>query len=107
MQQDKSVGQRILLLRVNRGYSRETLAEFAGISAKFLYEIETNKKGFSAYTLQRIAGALEVSLDYIMTGQGAREHDEEIYDTICRFKPNTLQAVEQLLQAAYELACSE
>lgn len=39
---DKSIGERIMILRSERGYTRKTLAELAGISSKFLYEIETN-----------------------------------------------------------------
>ncbi len=100
---DKSVGERIMVLRSERGYTRRTLAEFAGISSKFLYEIETNKKVFSAYTLQGIARALEVSLDYIMTGKGARIYDDIIFDTIYKFKPDTLEAVEELLQTVYKI----
>ena len=50
----KESGERILLVRVMRGYTRETLAEMASISPKFLYEIETGKKGFSAIVLYNI-----------------------------------------------------
>lgn len=104
---DKSVGERIMILRNERGYTRKALAEFAGISSKFLYEIETNKKGFSANTLQGIASALEVSLDYIMTGKGARNYDDIIFDTVYKFKPDTLEIVEELLQAVYKITVSK
>ena len=40
----KEVGERIYLTRVMRGYTRDTLAELASISPKFLYEIEIGKK---------------------------------------------------------------
>lgn len=66
-----TVGERVMLLRKKRGYTREGLSESAEISAKFLYEIETDKKGFSAYTLVKLAQVLEVSTDYIMTGHPA------------------------------------
>ena len=36
-----TAGERILMLRSDRGYTREQLAELANISEKFLYEIET------------------------------------------------------------------
>lgn len=103
MKLDKSIGERIMVLRNERGYTRKTLAELAGISPKFLYEIETNKKSFSAYTLQGIAEALEVSLDYIMTGKGARIYDDVIFDTVYKFKPDTLEAIEELLQTVYKI----
>lgn len=65
----KSAGERILLTRGRRGYTRETLAELADISPKFLYEIETGRKGFSALVLHNLCKALEVDCDYIITGK--------------------------------------
>ncbi len=64
----KKAGERIFLMRAEKGYSREKLAEKALISPKFLYEIETGRKGFSAIILYQISQALQVNCDYIMTG---------------------------------------
>ena len=47
----KEAGKRIRTIRKERGYSRNQLAEKAGISSKFLYEIEQGRKKFSAETL--------------------------------------------------------
>ena len=44
-------GNRIRYLREKQHYTREQLAEMADISPKFLYEIESGQKGFSADTL--------------------------------------------------------
>lgn len=99
-----TAGERIMQLRLDRKYTREQLAYLADISEKFLYEIEMNKKGFSAATLMKLSKALEVSMDYIMLGKGTRKYDEEIVATLERFKPNTLEAVERLLEIAYELS---
>ena len=99
-----TAGERIKVLRSERGYSREHLAEKAGISEKFLYEIELGKKGFSAMTLLNLSEALGVSLDYIMTGTGSRKYDSEIIDILEKFIPNTLEMVNRILQAAYEIS---
>ncbi|MCH5263652.1 MAG: helix-turn-helix transcriptional regulator [Lachnospiraceae bacterium] len=56
-------------MRVKNHYTREAFAEIIGISTKFLYEIETGKKGFSANTLYKIATSFGVSCDYIITGK--------------------------------------
>ena len=53
--------------------------------------LKQEKKGFSAMTLLNISKALEVSLDYIMTGTGSRKYDDEIIATLEKFKPNTLE----------------
>lgn len=91
-------------LRTDRRYTREQLAYLADISEKFLYEIEMNKKGFSAETLMKLSHALEVSMDYIMLGKGSRKYDDEIVATLEQFKPNTLEMVDGLLKAAYEIS---
>ena len=66
---DIHIGTRIRELREIQNYTREAFAEKIEISSKFLYEIETGKKGFSADTLCRISQALSVSCDYIMFGE--------------------------------------
>lgn len=58
---DARIGERIRELREIHNYTREAFAEKVDISAKFLYEIETGKKGFSADTLGKISIALSVS----------------------------------------------
>lgn len=63
------VGERIKELRLERKMTREELAEAAELSASFLYEIETGKKGFSAYILGNLARALDVQTDYILLGK--------------------------------------
>lgn len=96
-------GTRILQLRTEKRYTREQLAYMAEISEKFLYEIENNKKGFSAVTLLKLSQALDVSMDYIMVGDSAKKYENEIVATLERFNPDTLGNIERLLKIAYEL----
>ncbi len=101
---NKEIGLRIMNLRLDRGYSRERLAELAGISSKFLFEIERNEKGFSANTLVCLADALDVSADYIMKGRGSTKFDEGIAAALEKFEPSILEKVEDLLNIAYDIA---
>lgn len=101
---NEEIGMRIMRLRLDRGYSRDCLAELAGISAKFLFEIEKQQKGFSATTLFNLAEALEVSTDYIMTGHGSTKFDDDIAAELGRFEPCVLEKVQKLLRLAYEIA---
>lgn len=98
-----TAGERILKLRTEKHYTREQLAYMAKISAKFLYEIENNKKGFSAVTLLNLSRALEVSMDYIMIGENTSRAENEIVATLERFKPDALESIKRLLKIAYEL----
>lgn len=62
-----TAGERIMQLRTDRKYTREQLACLADISEQFLYEIEMNKKGFSADTLMKLSHALEVSMRFLQS----------------------------------------
>jgi transcriptional regulator with XRE-family HTH domain len=96
-------GSRIRELREINGYTREEFAEIAGISAKFLYEIETGQKGFSADTLYKIAKGLAVSTKYILTGISQNEYDWEVINTLNLFNSSQMLKVIQLLKLVYEL----
>lgn len=74
---DRYIGERIRELREIQCYTREALAEKVDISSKFLYEIETGKKGFSADVLCRLSRALSVSCDYIMMGEDVSNQGSE------------------------------
>lgn len=88
------IGQRIKGLRLRRKMSREALAELADISASFLYEIETGKKSFSAYTLKNLSRALNVESDYILLG----EMEESSHGGLSR---ETLLCVQRMLMEVY------
>jgi XRE family transcriptional regulator of biofilm formation len=65
---EDSVGGRIRLVRTKRGWSLEQLAEKAGISKSFLWEVERGSD-IGGERLLRVANALDASLDYLMRGQ--------------------------------------
>lgn len=99
----KLAGERIMKLRLTNNLSREALAELAGISSKFLYEIETGKKGFSACTLERISQALAIRSDYIITGNQRAKSCEDIYTTIELFDESKLKMINDLLEMVYKM----
>lgn len=91
-------GERIRQLRKQKRYTREQFAEIADISSKFLYEIETGQKGFSADTLYRIAKGLSVSCEYILTGE-----TEEMVDNLKRFDIKNLCQIVDILNSIHEM----
>lgn len=62
-------GRRIREARVGQGLSLEKLARLTGISAPALSLIETGKRDLRLTTLARIAAALRVSLDALVTNK--------------------------------------
>ncbi len=99
----KEAGERILLIRVMRGYTREGLAEKALISPKFLYEIETGKKGFSAIVLYNLCKALKVDCDYILTGKDKAQYDKKLIEALQLFNQSQTEHISSILKQIYEL----
>lgn len=58
----KILGQRLRALRKQRGLSQERLGERAGLSGKFIGEVERGEKSISMDSLYRVSVALEVLL---------------------------------------------
>lgn len=104
---DIHVGERIRELREMQNYTREAFAEKVDISAKFLYEIEAGKKGFSADTLCRISMALSVSCDYIMFGEETGHYaSEKIMHVLKSMKPGQICQIQKILKILYEMCDS-
>lgn len=100
----KEAGKRIQDVRNMRGYTREDLATKAGISPKFLYEIETGRKGFSAGNLYYMCIALEVRMDYIMLGDAGKDYDQKLMGVLELFEQRQTDCLEIALKAIYELS---
>lgn len=97
-------GERIRKLREMQNCTREDFAGKVEISSKFLYEIETGKKGFSADTLCRIAQALSVSCDDIMFGEEKeRQSIERIAAVLEGLNPLQLRKMRDLLKKVCDL----
>ena len=66
----RTVGERIRFVRNQRGLTLEQLAEQAGISKSFLWDVERGSD-ISGERLLRVANVLGASLDYLMRGDPA------------------------------------
>ncbi len=97
------IGLRIRNLRETNRYTREQFAEIAGISPKFLYEIETSQKGFSADTLYRISKALSVNCEYILARDNQNDYNKEVLNTLKLFNYSKNVKIKQLMELIYEL----
>ncbi len=99
----KDAGERVLITRLMRGYTRESLAELADISPKFLYEIETGKKGFSALVLYNLCQALKVDCDYILTGKKETMYDKGLISILELFEKDKTEQITNILKEIYAL----
>ena len=97
-------GARIRDLRETNRYTREQFAEIVDISPKFLYEIETGQKGFSADTLFRISKGLSVTCEYILSGENRGVHSDEIFDALGLYNSSQMNDISKLLKQIHELS---
>ncbi len=96
------IGKRIKETREEAKITREELADKAGISTKFLYEIENGKKGLSAETLLKISRALSCSSDYILTGKNKEDYDS-INKMLESFNKKQLNSISEILRLIYDI----
>ena len=75
-QQPETVGQRINYVRTEQGLTLEGLAQRAGLSKSFLWEVENDRSGISGNRLLQLADALGASIDYLLRGGSSPEIDE-------------------------------
>lgn len=83
----KFIGQRLRALRKDRGLTQDRLGELAGLSGKFIGEVERGQKSISIDSLYAIAVALRTPLpalvDVPVADQPAPSEDvERIYALI-------------------------
>ncbi|MCI6430681.1 MAG: helix-turn-helix domain-containing protein [Lachnospiraceae bacterium] len=94
-------GKRIKKWRLRRQYTREYLAERAGISPKFLYEIESGKKGCSSYVLYMIAHSLDISVSKLARDEGEPVKGEENFYQ--RIEGEQKEKVDSILKIIYDM----
>ena len=75
-QQPETVGQRISYVRTQQGLTLEGLAQRAGLSKSFLWEVEHDRSGISGNRLLQMADVLGASVDYLLRGGSSPEIDE-------------------------------
>lgn len=100
---NKEVGERIKQTRQKNNYTREYLAEIADISPKFLYEVETGKKGCSSYVLYRITTALNVRSDYLLNGERELLEIDNIVCMLELFSPAQRNSVMDMIKSLYHI----
>lgn len=62
------MGQRIASARKAKNLTQEQLAELSGVSYQTISSAQLNKKSLRAENIIKISQALEVSTDYLLTG---------------------------------------
>lgn len=65
----KEIGKRIIQRRKKLNLTQEALAEKADVTTQFVSYAESGKRAMRPENLMKISAALEVSADYLLTGE--------------------------------------
>lgn len=91
------IGKRVRVIRELQNKTREQLSEVAEISPHFLFEIETGRKSMKAQTIIKLAKALEVTTDYILTGSNDAP-TSKVLKNLENLPSDTLSIAEKFLE---------
>ena len=99
-----NVGIHIRKQREKLGYSREKLAELAGMSDGYLGEIERGTKGISSYLLYHISLSLGISMDILVapeedTNCTSQKELETIINLLHHSNESDLLLIEKIIRA--------
>lgn len=67
------IGTRVRAARRDRGLTQDELADLVGVTRSAVAQWETGRAGQVTGNLSRIAGVLEVNVEYLMYGDDKRE----------------------------------
>ncbi|MGC1504079.1 MAG: helix-turn-helix transcriptional regulator [Sulfitobacter sp.] len=71
----QTLATKVATLRKQRGFSRRVLSEMSGVSPRYLAQLEAGEGNISVLLLQRVAGALDVRIEALLTEQAPLDHD--------------------------------
>ena len=93
----KEMGQRMIERRKKLGLTQEALAEKADLTAQFVSYAEAGKRAMRPENLLKVAAALEVSADYLLTGDIIDKDLILLSDKLKKLTPAQIRIVENLI----------
>lgn len=94
----ESVGERIAARRKQLGWTQEQTAERAGLSHQFFSSVEAGKKNVRAENVVKLSRALNVSTDYILTGQSNSIDVDGIASMLQQLDEIQLRCAEEIIK---------
>lgn len=92
----KQLGRRIYAQRKKLGLTQELVAEMADVSPQFLSNAENGVRSIGAEKLYRISKALDVSADYLLSGEVTDKDKSIVLEKFADATPEQLNALEEI-----------
>ncbi len=99
----QEIGQRITERRKKLGLTQEALAEKGDMTTQFVSYAESGKRAMRPENLYKICTALNVSADYILTGDIIDKDLLIISDKLRRLSPSQIRTIEAIIDECIEL----
>jgi len=99
----EEAGKRIMERRKKLGLTQEQLAEKSEVTTQFVSYAESGKRAMRAENLMRIAAALEVSTDYILTGDIIDKDKLLLSEKLGKLNPKEVRLIESIIDECIEL----
>ena len=99
----QDIGRRIMERRRKLGLTQEALAEKGDVTAQFVSYAEAGKRAMRPENLLKIAAALGVSADYLLTGDIIDKDLLLLADKLRRLTPAQVRIVESIIDECCKL----
>ena len=99
----KEMGQRIMERRKKLGLTQEALAELSELTTQFVSYAESGKRGMRPENLMKVAVALGVSTDYLLTGDIIDKDKLLLSEKLDKLTPQQVRVVENIIDECIAL----
>ena len=97
------IGKRIMDRRKKLGLTQEALAEKGEVTTQFVSYSESGKRAMRPENLLKISSALEVSADYLLTGEIIDKDLLILSDKLRKLTPSQVRTVEAIIDECNNL----
>ena len=99
----QEIGKRIMDRRKKLGLTQEALAEKGDVTTQFVSYAESGKRAMRPENLLKISSALEVSADYLLTGEIIDKDLLILSDKLRKLTPSQVRTVEAIIDECNNL----
>lgn len=99
----QEIGKRIMDRRKKLGLTQEALAEKGDVTTQFVFYAESGKRAMRPENLLKISSALEVSADYLLTGEIIDKDLLILSDKLRKLTPSQVRTVEAIIDECNNL----
>lgn len=101
----KKIGERIRLLRITKGLSREHLSELTDVNSNYIGQLERGEKNPTIETIQKLAKGLNVTLEELFRYVDPMQHKDvlgEFFEKLSTRTAEDQQMALELLKGVFD-----